>query len=99
MRAAAPLLQGGMWLAIGALFLVVLRVPKSPGVRGAVAWGATALVMAAIVLVMRSPRQAIAALRDVPLEPGGIGAILAWVALILTFVAGLLELTRGRKID
>ena len=96
LRAAAPLLQGGMWLAIGALFLIVLRVPKSPGVRGAVAWGATALVMAAIVLVMRSPRSALSALRDVPLELGAMGAVLAWAALILTFVAGLLELTRSR---
>jgi hypothetical protein len=85
-----------MWLSISALFLVVLRVPGMPGVRGAVAWGATALVMAAIVLVMRSPREALAALRDVPIQLGAVGALLAWAALILTFVAGLLELTRTR---
>jgi hypothetical protein len=86
-----------MWLAIAALFLVVLKVPRSPGVRGAVAWGATALVMAAIVVVMRSPRDALATLRDVPLQLGAIGAILAWSALLLTFLAGLLELTRARS--
>jgi len=99
LRAAAPLLQGSMWLAIGALFLVVLKVPKSPAFRGAVAWAATALVMVAIVLVMRAPRVALAALRDVPLQLGAIGAVLAWTALILTFVAGLLELTRDSTND
>jgi hypothetical protein len=88
-----------MWLAIGALFLAVLKVPRSPGVRGAVAWSATALVMAAIVLVMRSPREALATLRDVPLQLTAIGSILAWAALILTFLAGLLEVTRGRASD
>ncbi len=67
-RRAYPMMQVALWLAVLALFLQALRVPRNRFVQGAVPAAACALSWSAILALSRGATFGLAALADAPLH-------------------------------
>lgn len=86
-----PLLQGTLWGAIIALFLVVLRAPRRRSVRVTISAAVGACAVAA-VFAMVSGAPSLAALAGLDVTFSLVGAIAAWVAVASTTVSTMLQL-------
>ena len=95
-RMAYPLLSLSLWVAVAALLMQVLRVPRRTGVRTGVTWLSGAFVAMAVVLLTAYARPALASLVDRDVRFGALGFGLAIVAMVAAFLSGWLHLT-GRS--
>jgi hypothetical protein len=93
-RRAYPLLVVGLWVAVLALFLQVLGLPRSAAARAIVTWAVAALTIGALATMLSAPR-ALAELAPLSVQFGGPGFILAIAAIVLSLASGWLALTSG----
>lgn len=95
LRLAYPALLVALWLAVGALLLQALRIPRAPAAHVALSAATFALVMSALVIVTRSGPDALAALQGVKLRFDSLGFVLAAGAAMLTAASAFLAAERG----
>lgn len=99
LRLAYPLLTVALWVAVAALFVQVLRVPRSPFVRATLTWLVSALCLAAVVDFATSVRPALAVLSELPLNMVRIGVWLIAAATVLSALSGWFHLSHARRSD
>jgi hypothetical protein len=90
LRLVYPLLSVALWVAIGALFLQVLRVPRQVGIRRGVTWLVSALAVAALVMFASSAKSALNVLGAVDLHYTTLGTLLVVGAALLAAASGAL---------
>jgi hypothetical protein len=95
LRMAYPLLATAMWVAVVALFLQVLRLPRPPMVRALVTWSSTALAVAAIAVMRFALPAALATLHGTALRWAGAGFIFVCIAAALSLLSGFFALVPG----
>jgi hypothetical protein len=93
-RRAYPLLVVALWVAILALFLQVLRLPRSAWARAVVTWAVAALTAGALVTMLGAGR-ALAVLAPLSVQFGGPGFFLALAAAALSLLSGWLVARSG----
>ena len=91
-KKAYPLLVVALWVAVVALFLQVLRLPRFPSVRAVVTGSAGLLVAVAVVLLVRDAGRALAVFSGVDVRFGALGFTLAILGAILPLVGFILQL-------
>jgi hypothetical protein len=96
-RRVYPLLAAALWVAVAALFLQVLKLPRSPIIRSLVTWSVSALSVAAIGIMVLWLGEALALLSGRQVRLTGPGFALACVAAILSVASGALALTPGAE--
>ncbi len=92
LRLAYPALTVALWVAVAALFLQVLRLPRSPMARAAITWVVGILATAAIMLLATNAPRALVALAGARLRFGAVGFTLVAAAAVCAGVSGTLEL-------
>ncbi len=92
LRLAYPALTVALWVAVTALFLQVLRLPRSPMTRAAITWVVGILATAAILLLATNAPRALAVLAGARLRFGEVGFTLVAAAAVCAGVSGTLEL-------
>ncbi|HEX7124059.1 MAG TPA: hypothetical protein VF178_16900 [Gemmatimonadaceae bacterium] len=97
LRLVYPLLSVALWVAVAALFLQVLRVPRSPVVRALLTWLVPALCLAAMVGFAASVRPALAVLSELPVNMVTIGFWLIAAATVLSALSGWLHFAHARR--
>jgi hypothetical protein len=93
-RKVYPLLASAMWIAVVALFLQVLGIPRRTVIRSAVTWVVAVLAMAATGFMLTSLPEALGSFTRTDLQWRGTGFVLACVATILAVTSGILSLAR-----
>lgn len=93
LRWVYPLLATALWVAVGALFLQVLRVPRQRGVRLAVTWSVALMAALGLGFFVRSVRPALAVLGSVDVRFGTLGTGLVVAAVVLALASGWLHRT------
>jgi hypothetical protein len=96
-RRVYPLLAAALWVAVAALFLQVLRLPRTPIIRAVVTWSVSALSVAAIGIMALWLGDALALLSGREVRLTGPGFALACAAAILSVASGALALTPGSE--
>jgi hypothetical protein len=95
LRMVYPLLAVALWVAIGALFLQVLRVPRQAGVRIGVTWLTSVLAIAALVVFVSGASAALNVLGDVEVRYATLGTWLVVGAALLAALSGALHRSVG----
>lgn len=93
LRWVYPLLATALWVAVGALFLQVLRIPRHRGVRLTVTWSVSLMGALALWFFVSSVRPALAVLGSADLGFGTLGTALVVGAILLAAVSGWLHRT------
>lgn len=97
LRATYTLVSVAMWVAVIALFVQVLAIPRSAAVRAAVTWAVPALSLAAIVTFMTGAQPGLAVLQTLSLGVGGLGFGLVVAATVLSAASAWLHLAHARR--
>ena len=93
LRWAYPLLATALWVAVGALFLQVLRIPRQRSVRLAVTWSVPLMAALALWFFVSSARSALAVLGSTDVRFGTLGTGLVVAAMLLAVASGWLHRT------
>jgi hypothetical protein len=94
LRRAYPLLAAAMWVAVTALFLQVLRLPRPPMIRAVVSWLVSGLTVAAIASLMMSMQHVLAIAASRPPRFAESGFLFACSAVLLSAVSGALAVLK-----
>ncbi|HSA55143.1 MAG TPA: hypothetical protein VLE53_05530 [Gemmatimonadaceae bacterium] len=93
LRWVYPLLATALWVAVGALFLQVLRIPRQRGVRLGVTWAVSLLAATGLWFFGSSVRPALAVLAGTDVRFATLGAGLVVAAVLLAAASGWLHRT------
>jgi hypothetical protein len=91
LRIAYPALSIAIWLGVAAVFLQVLRVPRSARVRSALTWGVAVLGLVALYAVTANAGNALAALSGLELDYLTPGLVLVVTGVVLAILGGWLQ--------
>ena len=95
LRLAYPCLQGALWLAIIALMLQALRIPRSAPPHVMLATALLVLIIAAGAIMVMAPPTALEVLQRVSLQYRSLGFLLGSSAAALTLASVLLLAERS----
>lgn len=91
LRLAYPCLSIAIWLGVAAVFLQVLRVPRSARLRSEITWGVAALGLVALYAVTMNATDALTALAGLSLDFATPGILLVASGVLMAAIGGWLQ--------